>query len=97
MLHTKATSPLRKLIHRENIMDKNGIVITGLTPTQVAMLDTMWAIDSEDEYLLWRDTLSKDEVEMADQLIQLLLVEIDDNVNTDDLAMTTDLLKKFML
>lgn len=78
-------------------MDKNGIVITGLTPTQVAMLDTMWAIDSEDEYLLWRDTLSKDEVEMADQLIQLLLVEIDDNVNTDDLAMTTDLLKKFML
>jgi hypothetical protein len=78
-------------------MDKNGIVITGLTPTQVAMLDTMWAIDSEDEYLLWRDTLSKDEVEMADQLIQLLLVEIDDNVNTDDLSMTTDLLKKFML
>jgi len=78
-------------------MDKNGIVITGLTPKQVAMLDTMWAIDSEDDYLEWRDTLSGDEVAMADQLIQLLLVEIDDNTNTDDLSMTTAYLKKYML
>jgi hypothetical protein len=78
-------------------MDKNGIVITGLTPKQVAMLDTMWAIDSEDDYLEWRDTLSGDEVAMADQLIQLLLVEIDDNIDTDDLSMTTAYLKKYML
>jgi hypothetical protein len=78
-------------------MDKNGIVITGLTPTQVAMLDTMWAIDSEDDYLEWRDTLSGDEAAMADQLIQLLLVEIDDNIDTDDLSMTTAYLKKYML
>jgi hypothetical protein len=78
-------------------MDKNGIVITGLTPKQVAMLDTMWAIDSEDDYLEWRDTLSGDEIAMADQLIQLLLVEIDDNIDTDDLSMTTAYLKKYML
>ena len=52
------------------------ITIDGLTKRQVALLDTMWAIDSYEDYMEWKSTQDKVEIDLLEEL--LLLADIDE-------------------
>jgi hypothetical protein len=77
-------------------MDKQ-ITITGLTEKQVAMLDIMWGLGSQEEFNDWVCTLSIDDRELADQMYWLLLIEIAESDTDDDYTEANELLKTFML
>ena len=49
--------------------------INGLTSTQVALLDEMWACDSFEEYEEFMASLSAEDRKEARQLERLLLIE----------------------
>jgi uncharacterized protein YukE len=51
------------------------IHLTNLTPYQVEMLDTMWHLDSESEYLDWYEQLTAEEQCCADVLQRLVILE----------------------
>lgn len=52
------------------------IQIENLTPYQVEMLDIMWAIDQESEFLEWYNNLDREDQIMADGLMRLLVLEM---------------------
>ena len=51
------------------------IHLTNLTPAQVEMLDTMWSLDSESEYLEWYEQLTARDQHSADVLQRLVILE----------------------
>jgi hypothetical protein len=51
------------------------IHLTNLTPYQVEMLDTMWHLDSESEYLAWYEQLTAEDQHSADVLQRLVILE----------------------
>ena len=55
------------------------ITIDGLTLHQVDMLNHMWAIDSYQDLLEWQQSLSYEERQMSETLVDLVtLAEIDE-------------------
>ena len=74
------------------------IEINGLTQDQVDMLDHMWSLDSEQEYLEWYDLLDEKDQEMADVLMKMvILAELDNIADEASERATQELLKKFVL
>ena len=51
------------------------ITISGLTKYQVEMLDHMWSLDSEEEYLTWYNLLDEEDQKMADTLMKMIIIE----------------------
>lgn len=51
------------------------ITINNLTEEQVEMLDTMWALDSYEDYSEWLDSLSKKDRFMAETLQAMVIAE----------------------
>ena len=49
--------------------------IVGLTDHQCSLLDTMWAIDSMDEFDAWRDSLDTETQREVDVLQRLVILE----------------------
>lgn len=83
-------------------MNDKEIRIDNLTKTQVKMLDKMWSMPSTEDFEEWYNSLSEEEMEMADQLRSLLIMAVlDTMVETDhepeDLSQARNYLKKFML
>ncbi len=72
------------------------IHLTNLTEDQCAMLDVMWALDSEDDYLDWYAQLNKKEQLTADLLQRLVILETMDQV-LEDCSEAQQVLKKFQL
>jgi hypothetical protein len=72
------------------------IHLTNLTEDQCAMLDVMWALDSEDDYLDWYAQLNKQEQLTADLLQRLVILETMDQV-LEDCSEAQQVLKKFRL
>ena len=72
------------------------IHLTNLTEDQCAMLDVMWALDSEDDYLDWYAQLNKQEQLTADLLQRLVILETMDQV-LEDCSEAQQVLKKFQL
>lgn len=72
------------------------IHLTNLTEDQCAMLDVMWALDSEDDYLDWYAQLNKQEQLTADLLQRLVILETMDQV-LEDCTEAQQVLKKFQL
>ena len=72
------------------------IHLTNLTEDQCAMLDVMWALDSEDDYLDWYSQLNKQEQLTADLLQRLVILETMDQV-LEDCSEAQQVLKKFQL
>lgn len=59
-------------------MSDREIVINGLTLRQKKMLDVMWALDTEDEYLEWYASLTEPMQRQADILMKMIiLAELD--------------------
>ena len=74
------------------------IEINGLTKYQVDMLDHMWSLDSEEEYLTWYNLLDEKDQELADVLMRMIiLAEIDNSQEVEDTTEAQEVLKKFVL
>ena len=77
-------------------MDKQ-ITINGLTDKQVAMLDIMWTLNSQEEFNDWLSSLEDEDCELAEQLYWLLLIEIAESHDNEDYTEANEVLKAFML
>jgi len=73
------------------------IKIENLTEHQVELLDTMWSIDKEDEYLEWYESLTDSDRRMSDVLMKLILHELIDESMLDEFSDAKKVLRKFML
>ena len=51
------------------------ISITGLTADQVEMLDFMWNLDTEEDFIDWFEALDDDDQQQASVLRELVLLE----------------------
>jgi len=61
------------------------ITINGLTPHQVDMLNHMWSIDSYDDLLEWQASLSYEERQVSETLVDLLtLAELDEVITSKE-------------
>jgi hypothetical protein len=70
------------------------ITITGLTKRQVKLLDKMWAIDSYQEYMDWKESMTQKQVQEVDTLEEMvMLAELDE---VDDLTEANNILMKVM-
>lgn len=77
-------------------MKDKDIQINGLTPEQVQMLDMMWSIESSDDMDDWLNSLSKREINLANQLKNLLMITLIDET-VEDFEMARIYLQKFTL
>jgi hypothetical protein len=69
------------------------ISIDGLTKHQVKLLDTMWALDSIEDYDQWYSGLDEDTMNMVDTLEQMvILAELD---NVEDVSYAQSLLERY--
>lgn len=70
------------------------ITISGLTKRQVKLLDKMWAIDSYQDYMDWKEAMTGKQIQEIETLEEMImLAEIDE---VDTLADANDFLKKVM-
>ena len=70
------------------------IKISGLTKRQVKLLDKMWAIDSYQEYMDWKESMTEKQVQEVDTLEEMvMLAELDE---VDDLTEANNILTKVM-
>jgi len=72
------------------------IHLTNLTPDQVDMLDTMWHLDSESQYLDWYEQLTAEDQHSADVLQRLVILESMEE-NLDNCAEAGAVLQQFRL
>jgi len=69
------------------------ISIDGLTRHQVQLLDTMWALDSIEDYDQWYSGLDENTMNMVDTLEQMvILAELD---NVEDVSYASSLLERY--
>jgi len=75
------------------------LTIDGLTKKQVQMLDEMWSIDNEYEFLDWYEHLSEKEQHECDMLQRLILIESFDAVMAQekDFSDANEALAKFRI
>lgn len=67
------------------------ITIDGLTTRQVDMLNHMWTIDSYADLLDWQQSLSGEERQMSETLVELVaLAEIDELLLTVETYIDAD-------
>ena len=80
-------------------MNPRDIKLSGLTYEQVEMLDTMWSLDTIDEFFNWYETLDKDDQNTVDTLQRLIILEVADAEweKTNKFPQAKSLLKQFML
>jgi hypothetical protein len=72
------------------------IHLDNLTPEQVEMLDTMWSLDSYEEFQAFLDSLSPNDRKMADSLAKLIILAEMDNL-VGDCNEANQVLSKFVL
>ena len=75
------------------------LTIDGLTKKQVQMLDEMWSIDDEYEFLDWYEHLTEKEQHECDMLQRLILIESFDSVMAQekDFSDANEALAKFRI
>lgn len=56
-------------------MNDKEIHIDSLTQYQVEMLDHMWSLDSQDDFFTWYNLLDKEDQDLADLLIRMIVIE----------------------
>lgn len=81
-------------------MNDKDIHIDGLTGYQVQMLDHMWSLDSEMEYLEWYNLLDDEDQNTADLLQRMIILAALDQTIPDSARRYPEamsVLKQFML
>lgn len=72
--------------------------ITGLNKNQVEMLDMMWSFETQEELMLWMDTLTEKEVRQVQSLLELIRFElIEEQINKDGCFDAIVYLQKYKL
>lgn len=72
------------------------ITLNNLTQEQVEMLDTMWELDSYEDYNDWFESLNKKDRKMAETLRNMVLAEEMEKM-LGDCADAKNVLSKFSL
>ena len=72
------------------------INIEHLTEYQVEMLDIMWGIDDEGEFMEWYRNLDSEDQVTADNLMRLVIMELREE-DLGDMTEAQAVLKQFML
>jgi hypothetical protein len=72
------------------------VTLTGLNARQVNILDTMWSLDSAEEWDEWFDTLDENTAFDALVLREMVLLEIHDREAEKDLSLAQHLLSKLI-
>lgn len=72
------------------------IQIENLTPEQVEMLDTMWSLDTFEDYTTYLDSLDPRDRKMAESLSQMVILAEMDNM-LGQCSEAKEALKKFAL
>ena len=67
--------------------------ITGLTQRQVALLDTMWSIDSTEQYEEWKLTQDECEIATLETLMMLSVAEDEPLVLQDATNVLTNIMQ----
>lgn len=62
------------------------VEITGLTAKQKQLLETMWAIDSPEDFIAWSSSLDSETKHMVSVLAELLTMTLEDNVDDTSMA-----------
>ena len=73
------------------------IHIDNLTQTQVDMLDHMWSLDTEQDYLDWYELLDAKDQHCADVLQRLIILETLEPAVVSDCSQARAVLQKFRL
>lgn len=68
------------------------VTIDGLTTKQVEMLDTMWNIDSAEDYTEWKETLNSTDMNMVILLEEMIILAELDNLQNDECDRARDYL-----
>lgn len=71
------------------------ITIHGVNKRQVELLDTMWAIDSYDDYMGWKENLSAEARREVGLLEELVLLADIDNMAEEDTSDAVAVLSRF--
>jgi hypothetical protein len=78
-------------------MNQKPITLTNLTTEQVEMMDILWNLSDFAEVEAWQSTLSPEELEMSETLMQLVILETVDEILADEVSDACAYLKKFQL
>lgn len=70
------------------------IHLDNLTPEQVEMLDTMWSLESFDEFQSYLNSLNKSDRQMAETLAKLVILTEMDNL-VGECVEAKEVLKRF--
>jgi hypothetical protein len=70
------------------------IHLDNLTPEQVEMLDTMWSLESFDEFQSYLNSLNKSDRQMAESLAKLVILTEMDNL-VGECVEAKEVLKRF--
>ena len=73
------------------------IQIDNLTQAQVDMLDHMWSLDTEQDYLDWYETLDAEDQHCADVLQRLVILETLESAVVSDCSQARAVLQRFCL
>ena len=73
------------------------IHIDNLTQAQVDMLDHMWSLDTEQDYLDWYETLDAGDQHCADVLQRLVILETLESAVVSDCSQAHAVLQRFRL
>lgn len=73
------------------------IQIDNLTQAQVDMLDHMWSLDTEQDYLDWYETLDAEDQHSADILQRLVILETLESAVVSDCSQARTVLQQFRL
>ena len=76
--------------------------ITGLSPSEIEMLDHMWSLDTYEDFRIWQSCLDEDDYRMSERLQRMLLLEMseavmDKVVARSQCAEAKEVLKQFRL
>jgi|LakMenE18May11ns_1017448.scaffolds.fasta_scaffold9897047_5 hypothetical protein len=67
--------------------------ITGLTKRQVTLLDTMWSMESTEQYDEWKSTQDASEIATLEQLMMLSVAEDEPLCLQDATKVLTNIMK----
>lgn len=73
------------------------IHLDNLTQAQVDMLDHMWSLDTEQDYLDWYELLDTEDQHSADLLQRLIILETLEPAVVSDCSQARAVLQKFRL
>jgi hypothetical protein len=73
------------------------ITLDNLTAEQVEMLEILWSFSDFAEVEEFQATLSDQELELCETLMQLVILEAVDEILADDVSDACEYLKKFQL